>query len=222
MEIIYRYHGFPEKLRNLLVNLDKDQQERILTGLGATEHFDKLCGLGQGSSLAPLKWNLFLDPLLKWQNQEEDKYIFGDIKLGAMAFADDTGWISTCQEGYLKKMQNGNVYLNFFGAEYNGVKTKLLYIDPKRTSPPTPAIVTSVKTNTSTECSVTTPTEQHRILGAKLSTSMSHSQTVKEHQAHISRTLRLVDKKRLNPDEARMIISLVIEWKIDIITTIYP
>ena len=136
MYFIYKYHGFPDNLVNLLINLDTNQTGTILTGLGATEPFVKECGLGQGSSLAPLKWNLFLDPLLKWQRTLPDHFAIGKTEIGAIAFADDTGWFATTHSAYIKKTKVGGKYLNFFGVEMNGSKTKLLYHDPASSTPP--------------------------------------------------------------------------------------
>ena len=65
METIYHYHRLPPKLIRFLINTDKHHRGHVLTAHGAGPEFEKDCGLGQGSVLAPLKWKLFLDPLLK-------------------------------------------------------------------------------------------------------------------------------------------------------------
>ena len=50
-------------------------------------------GLGQGSILAPLKWNLFLDPLLRLMEKTDDPYTIAhgsdEQHLRAVAFGDD-------------------------------------------------------------------------------------------------------------------------------------
>ena len=61
MRLIYRAHGFPEHLIELLLDLDKGRFGNLLTAHGPGPTFKMKCGLGQGSSIAPLKWNLFLN-----------------------------------------------------------------------------------------------------------------------------------------------------------------
>ena len=119
MKLIYQYHGFPSEIVTLLHNMAKGQSGTILTGVGPTDPFEKLCGLGQGSSLAPLKWNLYLDPLLRWLDELEDKYVINGEGIAVGAFADDTVFISTTHEGYLERMRRGGTYFNFFGTEFN-------------------------------------------------------------------------------------------------------
>lgn len=128
MELIYKHHGFPTQLIKLLTNLDKGQQGTVLTGVGKTDTFLKECGLGQGSSLAPLKWKLALDPLLHWQDTLTDKYLLDKEAIGVLAFADDTSFVSTTKEGYLERVNMGNTYFNFFGIENTMVLKRNSYI----------------------------------------------------------------------------------------------
>ena len=66
-------------------------------------------GLGQGSILAPLKWNLFLDPLLRQLDVTHDPYTIGtgdnSQALRAIAFADDMTIISSTHRGYRTRMK---------------------------------------------------------------------------------------------------------------------
>ena len=77
-ETIYQYHGLPQRLITFMLNIDKHQHGRILTAHGAGDEFEKECGLGQGSILAPLKWKLFLNPLLK--ELVHTSWVQGEIK----------------------------------------------------------------------------------------------------------------------------------------------
>ena len=54
--------------------MDIGRKGRVLTAHGAGAEWDMECGLGQGSVLAPLKWNLFLDLLLKRMDDTPDPY----------------------------------------------------------------------------------------------------------------------------------------------------
>ena len=53
------------------------QLGKVLTAHRSGAEFTKECGLGQGSVLAPLKWKLFLDPLLKKLRTIEAPYTIG-------------------------------------------------------------------------------------------------------------------------------------------------
>jgi hypothetical protein len=55
------------------------------------------CGLGQGSPLAPLKWTLFLNPLLERIVSSPDGYI---PTISVMAFADDFTYFSSTHSSY--------------------------------------------------------------------------------------------------------------------------
>jgi hypothetical protein len=57
--------------------MDANMKGRVLTAHGAGDEWTKTCGLGQGSVLAPLKWNLFLDPLLNRLQTTRDPYVCG-------------------------------------------------------------------------------------------------------------------------------------------------
>ena len=80
-------------------------------------------GLGQGSILAPLKWNLFLDPLLRLLHDTPDPYIIGSgadaQPLYAVAFADDMTVVASSHKGYRIRMAQTSEYLNFFQVELN-------------------------------------------------------------------------------------------------------
>jgi hypothetical protein len=71
MYAVYRFHGFPPDLIQMFVIMDDNMRGRVLTAHGAGDEWTKTCGLGQGV-LAPLKWNLFLDPLLHLLNNTAD------------------------------------------------------------------------------------------------------------------------------------------------------
>jgi hypothetical protein len=93
-------------------------------------------GLGQGSILAPLKWNLFLDPLLRQLDVTHDPYIIGNgdssLALRAIAFADDMTIISSTHRGYRTRMKIACEYLNFFNVELNPQNTTYTYYNTKR------------------------------------------------------------------------------------------
>jgi hypothetical protein len=87
----------------------KHRQTPVLTAHGAGEDFEKACGLGQGSILAPLKWKLFLDPLLNKLNHTGAPYIMGTgdnkVEIYAAAFADDLTVIAPTHKNYKLRME---------------------------------------------------------------------------------------------------------------------
>ena len=106
MYAVYRFHGFPPDLIQMLINMDDNMRGRVLTAHGSGDEWTKTCGLGQGSVLAPLKWNLFLDPLLHLMDDTVDPYIMGSglsaVHIRILAFADDTTIFASSHTGYLE------------------------------------------------------------------------------------------------------------------------
>ena len=115
---IYDLHGFPPQLQGMLKSLEGNLHGQILTAHGPGPSFPMERGLGQGSILAPLKWNLFLDPLLRLLHDTPDPYIIGSgadaQPLYAVAFADDMTVVASSHKGYRIRMAQTSEYLNFF------------------------------------------------------------------------------------------------------------
>ena len=133
MQATYAYHEFPPALSKLLMNMDQNRIGRVLTAHGAGKSWTKTCGLGQGSIISPLKWNLFLDPLLKAMEQTKDPYWIGSTPIYVVAFADDTTIVSSTHEGYVERMQMANEYFSFFGVEFSPAKTKYTFNNTNKT-----------------------------------------------------------------------------------------
>jgi hypothetical protein len=125
-ETIYQYHGLSQRLIAFMLNIDKHQYGKILTADGAGEDFEKVCGLGQGSILAPPKWKLFLDPLLKELDHTGAPYIMGTgdnkVEIYAAAFADDLTVIAPTHKDYKLRMELTNKYLSFSVSNLTQVK----------------------------------------------------------------------------------------------------
>ena len=103
MSLTYRYYRMPPPLIDLLLGLDNGRFGSIITGHGIGRAIPLSCGLGKGSPLSPLKWTLFLNPLLEWVNTAPDPYVIsspdGDIPISVMAFADDVTYFSSTNSG---------------------------------------------------------------------------------------------------------------------------
>ena len=64
--------------------MDTHQQGKIISAYGTGPSFPKEGGLGQGSVLAPLKWILFMDPLLHELDKIGDPYQVLDPTSGTL------------------------------------------------------------------------------------------------------------------------------------------
>ena len=131
MCVVYRHHGFPPDLVEMLCNMDTNRVGRVLTAHGAGDEWTMTCGLGQGSVLAPLKWNLILDPLLKRMDTTRDHYTFTSQgtthELRIAAFADDTTIVASTHEGYVERMNMAIEYFSYFGVTFSPSKTHYTY-----------------------------------------------------------------------------------------------
>jgi hypothetical protein len=55
MRAVYRHHGFPPDLVDMLRNINTNRVGLVLTAHGAGDEWSMTCGLGQGSVLTSLK-----------------------------------------------------------------------------------------------------------------------------------------------------------------------
>ena len=179
MRAVYRYHGFPPDLIEMLMNMDTNRKGRVLTAHGAGTEWTMNCGLGQGSVLAPLKWNLFLDPLMKQLDDSPDPYILSDgtnsVHLRVLAFADDTTIFSSTHKGYLIRMNIATTYFGYFGVNFSPTKTHYTYANTKgRHYKSAPITVRLPDGSTKIQHSaVTSPHKPLRYLGAWLSPTLN-------------------------------------------------
>ena len=158
---------------------------RILTAHGPGPSFPMERGLGQGSILAPLKWNLVLDPLLRLMDETDDPYTIGhgpdEQHLRAVAFADDMTVIASTHRGYRARMNITSEYLNFFGVELNPKKTTYTYYNTRRHFDPVSIKTTSPTGRVSFQpTAVASPYTPLRYLGGHMcpATSWHHAKTL--------------------------------------------
>ena len=214
-ETIYQYHGLPPNLIRFMLNIDKHQSGHVLTAHGASEDFNKDCGLGQGSMLAPLKWKLFLDPLLKKLDQTGEPYKMGagsnNVHIYAAAFADDLTVVAPTHKDYVLRMEFANKYLSFFGVELNAVKTTYTYANTGHHHHP--INIWNRHTHTTAPSSVAAPTKALRYLGSWLSPSLRSKKGKTMLLASIHSILNVLQYKHLDWKEYRYIIQAVVESK---------
>jgi hypothetical protein len=179
MYAVYRFRGFPPDLIQMLINMDDNMRGRVLTAHGIGAEWTKTCGLGQGSVLAPLKWNLFLDPLLHLMDDTADPYIMGPglsaVHIRILAFADDTTIFASTHKGYLERMALAGKYFGIFGVNFSPTKTHYTYANTRgRHYTSAPITVRKPDGTTSVQASaVTSPHKPLRYLGAWLSPTLN-------------------------------------------------
>ena len=165
--MIYHYHNLPPRLIHYLLNTDRHLHGQVLTAHGAGEEFSKECGLGQGSILAPLKWKLFLDPLLRLLRKTGKPYTMGSgsnkVDLYAAAFADDLGIFASTHADYVLRMVLTNTYLSFFGVELNATKTTYTYDNSPNGLHYHPIQIWNRHTKLHTPTAVAAPTQPLRV-----------------------------------------------------------
>ena len=215
METIYHYHRLPSNLIRFLLNTDAHQRGKVLTAHGSGADFTKECGLGQGSVLAPLKWKLFLDPLLKKLRTVEAPYTLGTglntVDIWATAFADDLTIVGPTHAAYVARMKFANQYLSYFGVELNTTKTTYTYANTSRHYES--VHIWNRHTHLSAPTAVAAPTEALRYLGGWFSPSLRSKKGKRMLLAGINSILNVLQYKRLDWREYRYVIQAVVASK---------
>ena len=212
----------------MLINMDDNMRGRVLTAHGAGEEWDKTCGLGQGSVLAPLKWNLFLDPLLHLMEDTSDPYIMGSgpsaIHLRILAFADDTTIFASSHRGYIERMELAGKYFGIFGVNFSPSKTHYTYANTQgrhyRSAPITvrkPDGTTSIQPS-----SVTSPHKPLRYLGAWLSPTLNWLPAKRKLRDEVSKILTILNHKKLSPAEFKYTVQSVLHSKLRYYLAVVP
>jgi len=184
-------------------------------------------GLGQGSILAPLKWNLFLDPLLRLLHDTPDPYVIGtgcDAQpLRAIAFADDMTVVSATHKGYRIRMALTSEYLNFFEVELNPKKTTYTYFNTRRHFDPVLIRTTSPTGKITLQPTVVaSPYTPLRYLGGHMCPATSWHQAKDVLQAEIHTLLGILRYKTLSIKEYRYVTQSVLMSKMRYYLTVVP
>ena len=220
MRSIYKYHGFPPALIDMLCNMDTGRKGRVLTAHGAGTEWDMECGLGQGSVLAPLKWNLFLDPLLKRMDTTPDPYTFVangiTHEMRIAAFADDTTIVASTHAGYLARMEMATEYFSLFGVNFSPQKTHYTYAHTQGKHYASADIPVRAPDGTIhvTPSAVTPPQEPLRYLGGWLSPTGNWSPAKNKLKAEVHKILTVLKHKQLPLKQFQYTINSVLMAKL--------
>jgi hypothetical protein len=131
METVYKWHRFPPALSNLLNNMDKDIISSILTpGNGMTDPFKIERGCPQGSVISPLKWDLFLNPVLHviTSNNKGYKFHNSEHAISCTCFADNTALLAPDRDSLIKMFRTFASYCGMNGVSINAKKTVVIII----------------------------------------------------------------------------------------------
>lgn len=78
---------------------------KLDTAFGPTENIHVRAGVRQGDIISPTLYMLFLNPLLKWIEEDNNGYMIGKDTYSIKAYADDMVLISGSKPGIIKKYE---------------------------------------------------------------------------------------------------------------------
>jgi hypothetical protein len=126
----------PQAYIQLCMTMAATKINRVITEYGLTEEYHPQCGLDQGGVECPLHWRIAYDPLLCEVMEPGIGYSLdshkGNITIHALAFVDDTTWISDSRPNMQSTLDIAQSFFNLHGVEINAKKTELLVINPNK------------------------------------------------------------------------------------------
>jgi len=132
----------PLNFIDLVIDLFTNRRNYVLTDVGKTPDYDVLVGIDQGEVISPLLWCIYYDPLLtKVQQSSHLGYnlshsfapdvrspalITKDAKVPALAYMDDTLWISGLHGNLQSILRIASSFYSFTNILINDFKARLL------------------------------------------------------------------------------------------------
>ena len=116
----------PEHVIEILKGLERARSISVETPFGLTSPYKPIHGLPQGSILSPLLWNIFYDPLLCLLQNETEGFKMRELKVTAVAYADDLHPISTSLRDLQKQLDIIHNFLALHNMRMGLAKTHIL------------------------------------------------------------------------------------------------
>ena len=133
----------PLSFVDLVIDLFTNRRNYVLTDVGKTPDYDVLIEIDQGEVISPLLWCIYYDPLLtKVQQSSHLGYnlshsfapdirspalITKDAKVPALAYMDDTLWISGLHGNLQSTLRIASSFYSFTNILVNDFKARLLF-----------------------------------------------------------------------------------------------
>ena len=182
-------YGIDGKTIRILKDLYNGNKTRIITSHGLTEAYAANRGTHQGDPLSPTIFGLFLNPILKYIQENTEGYKVGNAKVTHLAFADDVALTAESQEELKKAF---DLFLSFCYYNNMALNTdKTAYTSNKQQqSLPKEFHVVANKTNKSTPIKLLQSNEPYEYLGTLI---QANGEEEAEKKDKIKKTNQIID-----------------------------
>lgn len=113
--------GIPAPMIKYIMNMYKNSTTQIEYGGWVSDPINPTCGVKQGDPMSPVLFNLIIDEMIKYQDNDIGVCI-GNMQVNIMAFADDLILIASTQRGLQHLIDQTTKYLYNTGLEMNASK----------------------------------------------------------------------------------------------------
>ena len=124
--------GISSNVYNVIKNMYQKISLCIQSGLRVSPFFSSSIGVRQGDNLSPTLFNIFLHDLPAKLGADCQPATFGEMSISSLLYADDLVLLSETENGLQELLKRLHEYASLWALEVNTLKTKCLYIGPKR------------------------------------------------------------------------------------------